>query len=165
MGLEFSSSTCHLFEMVSGNIKRGAHMYATEKIYVIAYLATRFSTIHGRIELRTIRTSNNYAYHRRCQFWVGMAFGVHHTSRVDTGSSKLPRNLTDRFIAERNSWDAATSNSPALTSRNDDSAEGRGLEMIGWCASACLCFNRGDISSGKCSRGPSPIADKSEWDE
>jgi hypothetical protein len=84
-----------------------------------------------------------------------------HTSRVGTGSSKLLSTLTDRFIAEANSWEAATSSSPALSSKKDDNAERRG--PVG-CKCASLVFiNRGDVSSGI--GGPSPLAGKSELHE
>ncbi len=42
-------------------------MYATEKTYVIAYLAISFDFVQGRIGLRTIRTSINYENHQRSQ--------------------------------------------------------------------------------------------------
>lgn len=90
-------------------------------------------------------------------------FGVRHTSRVGTGSSKLLSTLTDMFIAEKNIWEAPTSNSPALSSKNDDSAERHGPELVGWCTCACLGINRGDVSFG--TGWPSPLAGKSELDD
>jgi len=63
------------------------------------------------------------------------------------------------FIAEKNIWEAATSNSPVLSSKNDDSAERHGLY-------ACLGFNRGDVSSGIGGPSPeSPLAGKLELDD
>ena len=67
-------------------------------------------------------------------------------SRVGTGSFKLLSTLTDMFIAAKKHWEAATSNSPVLSSKNDDSAARQGLETVGWCT--CFGFNRGDVSSG-----------------
>jgi len=67
------------------------------------------------------------------------------------------------FIAEKNIWEAATSNSPVLSSKNEDSAENHDPEIVGWCACAWLGVNRGDVSSGI--GGPSPLAGKSELDD
>jgi hypothetical protein len=66
------------------------------------------------------------------------------------------------FIAEKNIWEAATSNRPALSSKNDDSAERHGPEMVGWCAYVCLGINKGDVSSGI--GWLSPLAGKLELD-
>ncbi len=134
-------------------------MYATEKTYVIAYLAISFGFVQGHIGLRTIRTSINYKNHQRSQLGGVIPVRGGHTSRVGTGSSKLLRNWTDMFIAEKNNWEAATSNSPVLSSKNDDSAECHGPY-------ACLSFNRGDVSSGIGGHPPeSPLAGKLELDD
>ena len=104
--------------------------------------------MQGCIGLRTIRTSINYPHiievslDEECLFWV------RHTSKVGTGSFKLLSTLTDMFIAEKNIWAAATSNNPALSSKNDDSAECHDPEIAGWCTYACLGVKRGDVSSG-----------------
>ena len=48
--------------MVSGNSEGGMHMYVTEQRHVIVYLTISFGIVHGRIKLRTIRTSINCAH-------------------------------------------------------------------------------------------------------
>ena len=104
--------------------------------------------MQGRIGLRTIRTSINYPHiievslDEECLFWV------RHTSKVGTGSSKLLSTLTDVVIAEKNIWEAATSNSPALSPKNDDSAERHDPEMDDWCTYAYPGINKGEVSSG-----------------
>jgi len=57
--------------MVSANDEGGTHMYATEQTNVIVYLAISFGIVKGRIGLRTIRTSINYA-HQTSQLSGGM---------------------------------------------------------------------------------------------
>ena len=80
-------------------------MYATEQTYVITYLAISVLTMHGCIGRLTIRTNNNYVCTivKYVRSRKACPFGVLHTSRVGTGSSKLLSTLTDRFIAEANS--------------------------------------------------------------
>ena len=83
-----------------------------------------------------------------------------HTSKAGTGSSKLLSTLTDRFIAEANSWEAKTSSNPALSSRNDDREECRDPEKVGWWACMCMGLNTGGVSSGI--SGPSSLEGRSE---
>jgi hypothetical protein len=45
-----------------------------------------------------------------------------HTSNSGMGSSKLLSHLTEKFIAVKKDWDAATSNNPAFLSKNADTA-------------------------------------------
>jgi len=122
--------------MVSGNSEGGMHMYATEQTYVIAYLAISFGFVHGCIGLRTIRNIINCAYHRRSQLGEECQFGVRHTSRVGTGSSKLLSNLTAKFIAEKNIWEAVANNSRVLSSTTMQSATAQrwlvGAHARGW---------------------------------
>jgi hypothetical protein len=57
--------------MVSANNEGGVHMYVTEQTYVIVYLAISFVIVQGRIGLRTIRTSINYAHRQTSQLSGG----------------------------------------------------------------------------------------------
>src|SRR6266702_2245135 len=75
-------------------------------------------------------------------------------------SSKLLSHLTAKPIAEKKNWEAATSNNPKLSSRNDDRVARHRSEMVCRCACVRLGFSRGDTSSG--TDGPSPLAGKSE---
>jgi hypothetical protein len=89
--------------------------------------------------------------------------GLIHTSRVGTGLSRLFSHFTEIPIAEKKNCEAATSNNPELSFRNDDSAVRHRSEIVCWCVCVRLGFNRGNTSSGM--GGPSPLAGESESDE